>query len=90
MSFFKSKSFLSHVSELFSPVQSISRRIGKPPNRRRDRQFVLTNTVLPVIITPVLYAAYSLFDDEISEVSRKFEYELYITSTMNYIKRQHG
>ena len=60
---------------MFSPVQSISRRVGKPPNRRQDRQFVLANTVLPVIITPVLYAAYSLFDDEISEVSRKFEYK---------------
>ena len=45
---------------------------------RQDRQFVLTNTVLPVIITPVLYAAYSLFDDEISEVSRKFENKLYM------------
>ena len=71
--------------ELFSPVQSISRRAGKPPNRRQDRQFVLTNTVLPVIITPVLYAAYSLFDDEISEVSRKFENKLYMKSTMNHI-----
>lgn len=56
--------------------RTLSRRIGGRTHRvskkRASRQFVTSANAIPLLIVPAIYATLNLFEDELTELSRKF------------------